>query len=152
MTTLLPAIPGSPLRHKLIGDIKMRHFSIATQRDYRLSRATVAFRALAHHRGRKYVRLDGRLQPVDPEAVLHPPHRLRHRLDVGHRPDLLVVVHPAPQVVVHGVERVLADAHDRRADLRQAAHELTLVAREEGLDEDDVHAPILALPMTAEPR
>ncbi len=34
MTTPLPNTLGSPLRQKLIDDMKMRHFSMATQRNY----------------------------------------------------------------------------------------------------------------------
>jgi hypothetical protein len=98
------------------------------------------------------VGLDRGLEPVDPELALHPADDLGHVPDVGDRGHLLVVVHPAPQAGGLGAARERAYAHDRRADLRQAAHELTLVAGEEGLDEDDVHAPILALPVTAEPR
>jgi site-specific recombinase XerD len=34
MTTILPGIPVSPLRQRLIDDMNMRHFSMATQRNY----------------------------------------------------------------------------------------------------------------------
>ncbi len=34
MTTILPDTPVSPLRQKLIDDMNMRHFSVATQRNY----------------------------------------------------------------------------------------------------------------------
>ena len=34
MTTILPNVPVSPLRQKLIDDMTMRHFSAATQRNY----------------------------------------------------------------------------------------------------------------------
>jgi integrase/recombinase XerD len=34
MTTILPDVPVSPLRQKLIDDMTMRHFSAATQRNY----------------------------------------------------------------------------------------------------------------------
>jgi site-specific recombinase XerD len=34
MTTILPNLPVSPLRQKLIDDMTMRHFSVATQRNY----------------------------------------------------------------------------------------------------------------------
>ena len=33
MTTILPNLPVSPLRQKLIDDMTMRHFSAATQRN-----------------------------------------------------------------------------------------------------------------------
>ena len=34
MTTILPNTSASPLRQKLIDDMTMRHFSVATQRNY----------------------------------------------------------------------------------------------------------------------
>ena len=34
MTTILPITPVSPRRQKLIDDMTMRHFSVATQRNY----------------------------------------------------------------------------------------------------------------------
>ena len=51
------------------------------------------------------VRLDRGLEPVDPQLVLHPADRAGHRLHVGDRRHLLVVVQPALELVVQRVRR-----------------------------------------------
>ena len=51
--------------------------------------------------------------------VLDPPDRVGHRADVGDVGDLVVVRHPAPELVVEGSSRRLADADHLGADLRQ---------------------------------
>ena len=89
---------------------------------------------------RQNVGLDRGLEPVDPQLVLHPPDRVGHRLHVGDRTHLLVVVHPALELIIHRVEGVLADTDHCRAGLGQRAREVALVGGEERLDEHDVHA------------
>lgn len=42
MTTILPNVPVSPLSQKLIDDMNMRHFSVATQRNYILDEGRFA--------------------------------------------------------------------------------------------------------------
>src|SRR5580704_17727847 len=85
------------------------------------------------------VRLDGGLEPVHPQLVLDPAHRAGHRLDVGNRGHLLVVVQPALELIVEAVDGVLADPDHGRAGLGQSPRELPLVGREERFHEDDVH-------------
>ena len=59
--------------------------------------------------------------------------------DVDHGGDLVVVRHPALELVVEHLRRALADADDGGADLGQRADEMPLGRREGRLDEDDVH-------------
>ena len=89
------------------------------------------------------MRLDGRLERVDPDLALREAHRLDERVDVGDVADLLVVEHPVAKLLVEEVDGSLADADDVRARGREPAHELALVRREGRLDEDDVHGTIL---------
>ena len=85
------------------------------------------------------VRLDGGLQAVDPEPLLHPANRMRQLVDIRHVADALVVEHPPLEIAVELVEGSLADADHGRAGRGQAAHEFALVGRECRLDEYDVH-------------
>src|SRR3954453_10148780 len=100
--------------------------------------------ALPHLGRRECVRLDGRLQAVYPEPVLQPAHRVCHHTHVDHVRNLVVVRHPAPQLVVQVLLRGLADADHLGADLGQGAYELALVLREARLDEDHSHPGMLA--------
>ena len=95
---------------------------------------------LPHPRCGQGVRLDRRLDPVDPQPVLHAAHLPGHRLGIGDRRHLLVVVQPALQLLVERLRGRLAQTYHRRAGLCQRAGEVTLAGGEERLDEDDVHA------------
>src|SRR5262249_33880872 len=75
----------------------------------------------------------------DPGACLRAAHGAEQRLLVRDGRDALVLPQPVLELVVELLERPLADAADARADRVQGAHELALVLREGGLDEDDVH-------------
>src|SRR3954471_1105394 len=99
---------------------------------------------LPHLGCRQRVRLDRRLQAVDPELVLQPPHRVRHRAYVDDVRDLVVVRHPALQLVVQVFLWGLSDADHLGADIGQGADKLALVLREAGLDEDHSHCGMLA--------
>ena len=107
---------------------------------------------LAGVRGGHRVRLDRRLERVDPHLALRESHRLDERADVGDVRDLLVVEHPAAQVRVEPVGRTLADPDHIRAGLRETADELALVRRECRFDKDDVHAQILPAAVPTRPR
>ena len=112
---LVPAQPGRP--HRRPGDAA----------------------GLTHLGDRQGVGLDRGLQPVHPLARLDAAHGAEQRRLVRHRADLLVPVEPVLQLAVERVERPLADARDARPRGAQGAHELALVGREPGLDQDDVH-------------
>ena len=91
------------------------------------------------------MRFDGRLEPVDPDA------RGLDRLDgfqerglVNDRLDLVVVGHPALELVGQVLDRPLADTVDIGAGRVQAADELTLVVGKRRLDEYDVHCKLLS--------
>ena len=84
--------------------------------------------------------LDRRLQALDLDVLLESAHDLVQATVVDDGRHLLVVAQPAGDVAVEPVLRSLADADDARPDLVQGAHELLLVVREAGLEEDDVHA------------
>ena len=92
---------------------------------------------------RHRVRLDGRLERIDPHLALRETHSLDESTDVRDVGDLLVMQHPGAQVGVEPVRRTLADPDHVRAGLGEPAHEFALVRRECGFDEDDVHAQIL---------
>jgi hypothetical protein len=86
------------------------------------------------------VRLDGRLEAVDPPARLDAADGREHRVLVADGAHLLVADHEPAEVVAERLDRRLADARDRGADGAKAADEARLVRGEPGLDEDDVHA------------
>jgi hypothetical protein len=85
------------------------------------------------------VGLDRRLQPVDPHLVLDPAHGVGEHTGVDHRRDLVVVGHPALELVVEVVDGPFPDPDHAGPDVRQRAHEVPLRGRKGGLDEDDVH-------------
>jgi hypothetical protein len=90
-------------------------------------------------RRRHDVGLDGRLESIDPDAVLDRTHGVEQRALVDHRVHLLVVQHRRLQLVIELVDMSLADADHGRAHTRQGEHERSLVGRKRGFEEDDVH-------------
>ena len=94
---------------------------------------------LSHVRRGHDVRLDRRLQPIDPHHPLDDLHGVVQLALVGDRADLLVVRQPALDVVVEPVLGSLADADHRRPRLGEGAGELLLVVGEARLEEDHVH-------------
>ena len=107
---------------------------------------------LAHLRCRHRVRLDGRLERVDPDLVLEVADRLDHLVDVRHRPDAVVAAQRAEHVVAEVGLVGLADAVDVRPHRGERVHEATLVRRERRLHEDDVHLADAIGPPEGSPR
>ena len=91
------------------------------------------------------VRLDRRLEPIDPAALLAAAHRGVERRLVADRSDLLVGVEPLFQLVVEVLDRPFADSADPRSHRVQGPDELTLIAGEGRLDEYDVHRDLLSV-------
>jgi len=85
------------------------------------------------------VRLDRRLERVDPDLVLEVADRLDHLVDVRHRADAVVAAERAQHLVAEVRLVGLTDAVDVRAHRGEGVHEATLVRRERRLHEDDVH-------------
>ncbi len=85
------------------------------------------------------MRLDHRFQPVHLDLGLEEADRALDLAFVGDVSDLLVVREPVLQLRVEPFLRPLADARHPRADGVQRAHELALIARKRGLEEDHVY-------------
>ncbi len=107
---------------------------------------------LAHLRRRHRVRLDGRLERVDPDLVLEVADRLDHLVDVRHRADAVVAAERTEHLVAEVRLVGLADAVDVRAHRGERVHEATLVRRERRLHEDDVHGADAIGPPEGSPR
>ena len=86
------------------------------------------------------MRLDRRLQPINPYVALNPPHGVGHNAHIDHRRHMVIVRHPAFELVVQRVHVGLTDPDDRGADLGKPAYKIALRRWEGWFDEHDVHA------------
>ena len=98
------------------------------------------------------MRLDRRLEPIDPYLVLNPPDGVGHRSQIDDRRHLVVVRHPALELLVERVSGVLTNSDDRCADLGQPADKVALGRWKERLDKDDVHGGMLLAYRHSSPR
>ena len=88
---------------------------------------------------REHMRLDHRLQPIDPHLLLRFAYCPFQRTLVGDRRDLSVGRQPGAKLVIKPFIGPVADTMHAGADRMQRTHELALIRGETRLEKDHVH-------------